>query len=424
MKKFLLLLLTVAALAVTASAQGPSQELKLSYNPQTNGVTAEMYITGGELVVAHVGFVYNTYELELITEDYQSIPDTLPQNVTNQNFLNSIVTSGSNMVHITPENTDADSLINKSKGHVMFGWYADLKVEKLDVGTKIATFNFKIKDGYTYDDISSADIIPVPKAQTANITNWQSGIMAADTQGERFYYEPDAGENKINVTVSVTPYNGVLPSTTPATDENQSPATEEKPAISTENNSNVNVPTNNNSANNNSSNNNTLGLKVSAYEDRIRVIWENTNNQNISEYQIAIADSDGYTIKKITGITSITKSYTVKELAHDFEYMVGIAAIKYDGTITPIGKINIKTTKSNNPVAMIYNITYNAGEGKLYGIATEQAMFGSVPTKVPEVYAPEGFVFKGWSVDGKTVINLEETKIFADAVFVAVYEKA
>ena len=72
---------------------------------------------------------------------------------------------------------------------------------------------------------------------------------------------------------------------------------------------------------------------------------------------------------------------------------------------------------------MIYNITYKVGIGTAYGMKNEQVIFGDYATKAPTVYAPEGYAFAGWSVDGKDIVNLSEMRIYADTVFTAVYTK-
>ena len=66
MKKFLLLFLVMVVLSVTVAAQPMGYELKVSYDASDNGVLSELYVSEGDSVVAHVGFVYNTSKLELV----------------------------------------------------------------------------------------------------------------------------------------------------------------------------------------------------------------------------------------------------------------------------------------------------------------------------------------------------------------------
>ncbi len=75
---------------------------------------------------------------------------------------------------------------------------------------------------------------------------------------------------------------------------------------------------------------------------------------------------------------------------------------------------SVETTK--------YTVTYDAGDHGTIAEKTEQVEKEKSPKGV-KVTADEGWVFAGWSKDGKTVIDLKDVKVTGAMKLIAVYEK-
>ncbi len=75
---------------------------------------------------------------------------------------------------------------------------------------------------------------------------------------------------------------------------------------------------------------------------------------------------------------------------------------------------SVETTK--------YTVTYDAGDHGTIAEKTEQVEKDKSPKGV-KVTADEGWVFAGWSKDGKTVIDLKDVKVTGAMKLIAVYEK-
>ena len=424
MKKFLFLFLVMVVLSVTVAAQPMGYELKVSYDASDNGVLSELYVSEGDSVVAHVGFVYNTAKLELVNTGYDSIPDELPEGTTKEVFFNTVIESASELIIITPEHADVFDLLDKTNGLVMFGWYADLKIDSVYAGEKIASIRFRLKNGTKYSDITSADIVPVNTVHTKNVAGWSNGIMAADKSGKKYFYEPAEGADKIDVLVSFASYEASGTTEPEATKPEVTKPEVTKPEVTEPEVTEPEVVPETSEDTKNEVITADFGIITTVQSDRIRVRWEKLNNLAISEYRLTVSDSDGNVIRKIYGITEITKSFTVKDLAHDFEYVLSFAAVNSDGKeIFHNEKINVKIPVSKDSLPVIYDITYKSGIGTAYGMKNEQVLFGDYATKAPVIYAPEGYTFAGWSVDGVNIVKPDKLRIYSDMVFIAVFTK-
>jgi len=71
-----------------------------------------------------------------------------------------------------------------------------------------------------------------------------------------------------------------------------------------------------------------------------------------------------------------------------------------------------------------YPVVYLPGEGgTLPGdVATEQVAQGGKPKKAPTVTAKKGYIFKGWSLDGKTVVDPKTVTVNKLTTFTALYD--
>ena len=102
---------------------------------------------------------------------------------------------------------------------------------------------------------------------------------------------------------------------------------------------------------------------------------------------------------------------------------IEVCAYAKNGKLLDSKKISAKTSSDSSATAKTYTVKYDVGSGTSYGFSSEQVLFGGTITKAPTVYAPEGYKFVGWSVDGKNVVDIEKYNIYKDTVLIAVYEK-
>jgi hypothetical protein len=167
-----------------------------------------------------------------------------------------------------------------------------------------------------------------------------------------------------------------------------------------------------------------LKVTVKAFSDKVRVFWSAPDGVSPVQYKVKLADSNGNTIREFVGLIGITKSLTVKNLVPDFAFSINVSAFDKDGTeLKHTETVKAKTEISSDAELTVYDVTYNAGEGRFYGFESEQVIFGSVPKKAPKVYAPDGYSFEGWTVDGENVIELSSYNVYCNTEFVAKYVK-
>lgn len=430
MKKLSVFLFICLILSLSAFGAGLEYDIELLYDSENSGICAQFNISEGNSIVGHLGLSYNTEKLILVNSDFSDLPGNLADNSVK---LEQIVKPGSQHIVISPELLSVDKLVNESEGYILFGWYALRSVESVKSGETVATVCFKLKDGVDASNITLQDISPVKKNRLSKLPGWTNGIMAVDFDEKYYYYEPDAGAAKVEINVVSDTIKGNQDSAEDNdTQENNNNSDENKPQDKTENikDTQENTPEEQpqepviTEAEDSSPQSYDFGIKVSTYSDRIRVVWNKPANFNVREYRIYVYDSDGYLVRSITGITDITRSLTVKELAHDFNFVVAFEAIKLDGTVVKnTKKFGVKTARSGGEPAKIFTVKYKVASGSIYGMENEQVVFGQHPTKAPIVYAPEGYAFSGWSLDGKNVADFTSLKIYSDTVLTAVFTK-
>ena len=426
MKKIAVFLFVLVTLSLCAFAAETEYEIKLSYDEAKNAVISQVYINKGNSVAGHIGLSFNSEKLQIVSSDFSDIPAEIPEKSENgESYLCSVVKGASEYIIITPEMLSVKELVNEEKGYVLFGWYAQKDVDSIKAGESVAKICFRLAEGVSISDVVAGDITPVTKEKTADLSGWGSGIMVADAEGKAYFYEPEENANKLAITVksdffeAVADENDNKEENSEETKTEAGEKTEEKKdetGITEETVTGDTVKEQPSSTD--------MGMSVKTYSDRIRITWKKPEGFNVKEYRITVTDKDNYPVVTINGITDITRSFTVKNLAHDYDFKVTLAAVKPDGAVVYHNKVAVlKTSRNEYAAAKIYNVKYKAGAGTLYGMENEQVMFGSHPTKAPTVYAPEGYEFAGWSVDGKNVTNLEEFKVYADTVLTAVYTK-
>ena len=113
------------------------------------------------------------------------------------------------------------------------------------------------------------------------------------------------------------------------------------------------------------------------------------------------------------------KEYTYTFTPDDANYAA------FDGTVTPWkastgGSIGGGSSSSSSTY---YDVTYEVSKkGELSGKGSESVKANAYPTQTPKVTAKDGYEFKGWSLDGKTIVDPADVKITKDTTFTAIFE--
>lgn len=125
-------------------------------------------------------------------------------------------------------------------------------------------------------------------------------------------------------------------------------------------------------------------------------------------------------MRRVENLVGITKSVTICDLAPDYPLFAELSALTVDGTELSGKEFAVRTEKptaGSEPVA--FTVTYDAGIGEFLRLRQRRVLFGSAPTKAPAVYAPDGYRFTGWSVDGVNLVDLSASRIYEDTRFIA-----
>lgn len=419
MKKITAYLIACMALCIGAYSAGFVVEISAD---EESAVSADISVSDGNAVVGHFGLFYNAEKLEPAYSDGTVLPAELPEkNTDGKSSLSDIVRSAGSHIVITPETNKVSDLVNRSAGTVLFGWYATKEVEAVTAENgAVATVKFRLKDGFSLSDISEGDIAPVTSAQTAGISGWSSGIIIGASDGVQYTFESADPSKKLDIDVMY----GFETEKGEDSEKNESEAAEEKKdAEDTEEKTSENTPpTEETESKNTNVSDGELTAEANTYSDRIRFFWEYTGEYaENSFYCLTVKDKFGGTVKKIDGIVSEARSVTVKNLAPDYEFEYCVGLYGEDGTLICETTAEVKTEADRNAELVAFDVFYDAGKGTLYGFDSEKVIFGSTPTKSPEIFAPDGYAFDGWSPDGENTVSLDGYRIYADTVFNAVY---
>ena len=408
----LCILLSVCAFAIDDTSHGVS----ITYDETSGIYKAELSVSAGNAIVGHFGLCYNTEKLMAVDKDFAVIPDTVPEKTSDgKSYLTQVVKPLADYIVVTPESNKPAELIDKEKGYVLFGWYATKDVEAVTPtkdGGKIAELCFKLKDGVTASDVSSSDFSPVTANQCSTLSGWNKGIIVINSQNKVFTYKPSDDSAELNISVKFGTSTADSKDTNTKTEEDKYTDTETEPAPQEPFKENGEVKTAD------------LKLTVKAFADKIRVFWTAPDGVLPVQYKVKLTDSNGNTIREFNGLVGITKSLTVKNLVPDFAFTISVSAFDKDGTeLKHNESVSAKTEMSSNAELTVYNVTYNVLSGSIYGFDSEQVIFGSVPTKEPKVYAPDGYIFEGWTIDGENVVDLSTYNVYSDIELIAKYKK-
>ena len=168
-----------------------------------------------------------------------------------------------------------------------------------------------------------------------------------------------------------------------------------------------------------------FGITISKDSDSLRVKWTCPESlENVSSYTLIITDTNFIPVRKISGISGLSSSYTASGLMSGFDYKVYLLSHSGDSFVTS-RVFDAKTnTPEKHPETVVANVFYEEGNGYMFGLSSELVLFGDKPTKVPEIIPQDGMYFLGWTIDGTTLINPKNTKIYSDTMFSAVYSEA
>ena len=113
---------------------------------------------------------------------------------------------------------------------------------------------------------------------------------------------------------------------------------------------------------------------------------------------------------------------TVAGLAPDYPLTAALIAYDTSGKELASASLSVRTDSPDaDSLPVAFTVTYDAGIGEFYGFENEEVLFGSSPTKAPRVYAPEGYTFAGWSIEGEETVELSKLRVYEDLQLIAVY---
>ena len=158
-------------------------------------------------------------------------------------------------------------------------------------------------------------------------------------------------------------------------------------------------------------------IEIIPETESARIKWLHPEDIDIESYTLIICDKDFDVVKKVSGISNISISYTVSDLYGGTDYRIYLMAQDSDSIYTS-DVYSFKTDDYESyPPVNSFNVTYDKNGTYLYGLANENVMYGGYVTKVPEVITKDGSVFIGWSKDKVNVIDIYNEKIYTDTVF-------
>ncbi len=453
------------------------QRVVCTYNAENNTLQADIYITSGTAIVGYCSLDYDENILTLLDKDGNVVPANVPSySQDNKTIYLRTVIEEHNGVVVTDIGNGTKKLINTTDGYAMYAWYysdsnAVIDAESEDV--LIASVRFALNFQSTVSDISEKSLVFASSEITDNIADWYPAISVMDKDQNLYSYAdgtlkadivfnlpgddnneneqpttdltPDDGENTNTNNSNEDGENADTPDTAP--DAEKLPVDTDTENTPTDNETNTDegegAEDNTDTKNEDTADKDSIiqdeedteeedvdinikkypfNLKHESTETTIRLKWERPENITIEYYTITLSDSYDQSIRYIDGISSVTNSYTIKDLAHGFTYLVTLSALTEDGQILTQNGFEAKTENFDGaPETIFRTVTYNAGDGHIYGSAKESVVFGKTAEKIPDVIAPNGLYFVGWSVDGQKICDISAIRIYEDIAFFAVY---
>lgn len=416
------MLASCAVFSASAEKAASKYEIDFVYDVDEATATALISIKGGVYSVGRVGFGYNSDVFTLITSDgtaYDAASDFMKDVVVGKTIENEYAVSA------TEETNTVSELIDTENGVILFAWYtADDKAIDASVDAKpLAEVKFKLNDEYMAKE-NPAVALSLVEDTLAGVDADVIGDSAEGWNGE-VYVTVDSDKDKIlsassDVTVSDT-Y----------------------------------ITTDISSAQVTTSVKNQTQLLVT-------VSWNSVDLEtsgDIAKYRVSVTNKSGTAILDENGDPAVVEIDALEANRDDsgnynvvFNSTHGLIVGKeYKFVVTPVttsGQLGLPTNGSadtsniqgsvvgggvtggatggggaSSPVANTIRITFDAVDGVIP--EGQQYIFdvavGGYVTKTPEVNAPAGKAFAGWSVDGTTIVDVPAYQITKAISFKAVY---
>lgn len=141
------------------------------------------------------------------------------------------------------------------------------------------------------------------------------------------------------------------------------------------------------------------------------------------ELEIALFTMRGGRLRKWTEPES--GKVVFKNLEHDTTYIVKVRAAGSDETPTTGTSITTKESAKVSGSRKYYTVTFDEGShGEIVSGKAKQSVRIARAPIYPKIEADEGYIFKGWSLNGVLVEAPEKVQIRCTSSFVAMYERA
>ncbi len=441
------------------------QKLTLTYDETENTLEMGVYISKGTAIVGYCSFDYDEDVLTLLDKSGTALPDPIPDKTDDGKPYIANVVAGKNGVEITDVSKGSSKLINTDDGHIFFAWFLPSSIPFIDATSQevlIANVSFKLNDGKTAKDLSSDSIVVAGKEITSSVSGWFPGLVVLDKDQKKFSYDgktsgsalfeaeliiggevveqPEVEEPKDDEVIDTEPEepkddevidtepeepkddevidtepeepkDDEVIDTEPEEpkDDEVIDTKQEEPKDDIEIIGEARVAAELD-----------FGIALTTDEASVKVKWTDVEKDGIKSYTIYLLDENHRLVNVVSGISSITTSYTISGLASGKEYLVYMVA-KAGTSYYASSVEKCMTVKADEPTTIISNVFYDSVDGYLYGLSSELCVFGTAPTKMPTVIAPEGKYFIGWSIDEETVIDIHNTPIYSDTTFYALY---
>ena len=420
MKKIIVILSLSLFLVLAASAL-PSTEhtVTVKLDPASGLVDVSLSINAGDGTVGRFGLEYDAARLVLVDKNGAALPSPVPDGMT----LDSVVTPGNGKILITAENNKTSDLVDPAKGYVLFAWvYSEKDASVTPESGAIASLRFALADGVKYADIRGA-LRPITEANCPKLSAWNRGMIVLNSENKVFFSFNDntaatylktyiryeaAPEQPDDANPDETEPDDSKPDDTKPDDtepddtepDNTKPEDPKPAAVKT------------------------LAVTAETYASGKVLLRWNADGVKSAYFTVTVADSAGNVIRRHDRVADVSRSLLIKDVAPGFAFKATVSAFDASHGKIAEGALDVRTeTDGKESSLVVYNVTYDAGEGSLYGFTSELVIFGYTPTKTPIVYAPEGKKFVGWSADGgETVLDAANLRVYADTALVAVFE--
>lgn len=421
----LVMLASCAVFSVSAEKAAPEYEIDFVYDVNEATATALISIKGGEYCVGRFGFNYNTDVLKLVKADgtdFDASTDFIKDAVVGQSV------DGVYTVVVTEETNTVADLVDSANGNVLFAWYTvdDKSIDATTEAKALVSVKFKLTEEYTAKANPAVALSNVEKTITPvgsdvlneNIKGWDDVVyLVSDSEKDKLV------SNKTNVDVSdtyiTTDISGVNATAT-VTNKTQLFVTVswDSEALEAEGNIAKYIVTVTNKSG--SAVINGDGIPASSEIDAIA-----DNRDTNGNYKVVFDSTDGLSVGKnyvftVTPVTVNGELGIPTSASADTSNVQG--PVQGGGYPTGGGSGG----GASSPIANTIKITFDAAggvipEGQQY--IFDVAVGGYIST-TPEVIAPAGKVFAGWSVDGSTLVSVPVYKITKAVVFKAIYADA